>query len=529
MTAIDAGSRTATALDASGLRPLVTPRAAVATATATAAIADALPRLFITPRLAPAVERRQAWERRYRRRLALADSVIVLVSAALAAWIQIATIARVELADAPWQYGRVFIATVLIWWLMLAAFQTRARGIVGHGTHEYRRVAHATGMAFGVLAIGFVLLQSQGLRTQLLIALPVGTAGLLVGRWGARRWLSRQRQNGEFFSRALVIGTRRDVEYVIKSVRDDDRMGYRIVGVTLDGDDAKDLVVDGQTFRAMGTPDTAQMVAAQLSADAVIVASTPDGDHEYLKRLSWQLEGTASELVLSSPLADVAGPRMSLKPVEGLPLVQVQIPTFEGGRYMLKRAVDIVLAAGALLFIGLLAPWIALAIKLDSPGPVFFRQTRVGRDGHEFRMVKFRSMCNDAEERRGELMDRNEGSGPLFKMRSDPRVTRVGSLLRKYSLDELPQFWNVLVGDMSIVGPRPPLPSETRSYGGSTYRRLFIRPGITGPWQVGGRSSLSWDESLRLDLRYVENWSLTQDLLIMARTGREMIRPTAAY
>lgn len=499
------------------------------TPTSAPVLADAVPRLFITPRLAPAVERRQAWERRYRHRLILADTLTVLCAAGAAAWIQIATIARVDLADAPWQYGRVFLATVLIWWLMLALFQTRAPGLIGHGTQEYRRVAHATGMAFGILAIGFVLLQSQGLRTQLLIALPVGTAGLLLGRWVARRWLSRQRQNGQFVSRALVVGTRRDVEYVVKSVNDDDRMGYRIVGVTLDGDDADELVVGDQRFDAIGTPDTAQMVAAQLSADAVIVASTPDSDPEYLKRLSWDLEGTASELVLSSPLADVAGPRMSLKPVEGLPLIQVQLPTFEGGRYMLKRAVDIALAAGALLVVGLLTPIIALAIKLDSPGKVFFRQTRVGRDGEEFQMVKFRSMCSDAEERRGELIDRNEGSGPLFKMRADPRVTRVGALLRKYSLDELPQFWNVLVGDMSIVGPRPPLPSETRSYGGSTYRRLFIRPGITGPWQVGGRSALTWEESLRLDLRYVENWSLTGDLLIMARTGREMIRPSAAY
>jgi exopolysaccharide biosynthesis polyprenyl glycosylphosphotransferase len=491
-------------------------------------IAGDVPRTLITPRITPALGQRLEWQRRYRARLALSDAVVVLSSAGIAAWIQIDNVARVDLAEAPWLYGRVFVATVVIWSLMLVFFQTRDARVIGQGTTEYRRVAHATGLAFGILAIGFVLLQSQGIRMQLLVALPLGMAGMLIGRWTCRQWLIRQRRIGEFVSRAIVVGKREDVEYVVRSVHQDSLVGYHIVGVTLTDGTEESFTVGDRSFTSVGTADTAAAVASQLRADAVIIASMPS-DSDYLKRLSWQLEGTASELVLSSPLVDVAGPRMTLRPVEGLPLIQVQIPTFEGSRYVLKRAVDIVLALGALTVVGLITPVIALAIKLDSPGTVFFRQTRVGRDGAEFQMVKFRSMCSDAEERRSELIDRNEGSGPLFKMRSDPRVTKVGALLRKYSLDELPQFWNVLMGDMSIVGPRPPLPSETLSYGSSTYRRLFIRPGITGPWQVGGRSALTWEESLRLDLRYVENWSLTEDLLIMARTGREMIRPSAAY
>lgn len=490
---------------------------------------DALPRTVVTPRVAPAVARRQLWQRAYRLRLQLTDTVVVLLVSGLAAWLQITLLAQVELMDAPWTYGRVFLITATIWLLALAAFQTRDSRIVGHGATEYRRVAHATALAFGFLAIGFVVLQSQGLRTQLLVALPLGIPALLVGRWLARRWLVRQRAEGEYLSRAIVVGRRRDVEYVIQSVHGGGAHGYDIVGVSLDGGDESELSIDGQRFPAMGNAYSAAIVAAQLGADAVIVASTPETDGEYLKRLSWQLEGTAAELVLSSPLADVVGPRLSLKPVDGLPLIQVEIPTFTGGRYVLKRAMDIAVSAVALVVVAVVYPFVAIAIKLDSPGPVFFRQERVGRDGRTFSMVKFRSMGVDAEARRAELEAQNEGAGPLFKLKADPRVTRVGAFLRKYSLDELPQFWNVFRGDMSVVGPRPPLMKEVTAYDGTVYRRLYIKPGITGPWQVGGRSNLSWEESVRLDLRYVENWSVTSDLMMIWQTVAVMLKPEGAY
>ena len=505
--------------------------AAVPIAAAAGAIA-ALPRTAFTPHIAPAVEHRQHWQRHYRIRLLLIDLTVVLLAVGTAAWIQIASIAQVnivDLRDSPWQYFRVLVITCIIWLISLAACQTRDNKVIGHGTVEYRRVAQATALAFGVLAIGFAILQSQGIRTQLLIGVPVGIPALIVGRWLARRWLVRQRLVGEYVSRAVVVGKRRDVEYVVNTVSGSGLAGYRVVGVTLTDKTTSSIVAGGQRIRAYGTPDTVSQVAARLGADAVIVASMRRGDHDYLKRLAWQLEGTAAELVLSSPLVDVAGPRMSLKPVEGLPLIQVEIPTFEGGRYALKRAMDVAIAVLALIGIGLLWPLIALAIKLDDKGPVFFRQERVGRDGRTFRMMKFRSMGIDAEQRKAELESRNEGAGPLFKLKSDPRVTRVGAFLRKYSLDELPQFWNVLIGDMSAVGPRPPLPSEITAYDGTVYRRLYIKPGITGLWQVSGRSDLSWEESVRLDLRYVENWSATSDLVIMWRTAQVMIAPKGAY
>lgn len=492
-------------------------------------LADVLPRTLIKPRVSDAIEQRNAWQRRYRHRVAISDTAVILASAGLAAWVQIDFVAEVSLAEAPWQYGRVFVLTVSIWLIMMAAFQTRSRQLIGSGAKEYRRVVHATGMAFGALAIGFVVLQSQGMRTQLLIALPLGTALLIIGRWHARRWLVRQRMAGESVSRALVVGHREDVEYVVQSVHGKGMLGYHVVGVSLDDDDVSSLTVGGDVFRAVGTPGQAHVTAARLSADAVIIASTPEGDRDYLKRMSWQLEGTAAELVISSPIADVAGPRMSLNPIEGLPLVHVEIPTFEGGRYLLKRAMDVVLASLALIVIALLTPLVALAIKMEGPGSIFFHQERVGLDGHVFRMLKFRSMRTDAERTKHHIAHQNELDGPMFKMKHDPRITRVGAILRKYSIDELPQFWNVLIGDMSIVGPRPPLPTEVTSYDGTVYRRLYIKPGITGLWQISGRSDLDWEETVRLDLRYVENWSVIGDLTILWRTVGTVLKADGAY
>jgi exopolysaccharide biosynthesis polyprenyl glycosylphosphotransferase len=207
----------------------------------------------------------------------------------------------------------------------------------------------------------------------------------------------------------------------------------------------------------------------------------------------------------------------------------VDIPQYSGAKHVLKRVVDVVMALGALLALSPLLLVLAVIVRLDSPGPVLFRQDRVGKDGHPFGMFKFRSMVVDAEARLAALDQRNEGAGVLFKLRDDPRVTRCGRWMRKYSLDELPQLWNVVLGDMSMVGPRPPLDREVNGYERHTHRRLLIKPGITGLWQINGRSDLAWDEAVRLDLYYVENWSIAGDLLILWRTFRAVIKPSGAY
>ncbi|MGM1017109.1 MAG: sugar transferase [Actinomycetota bacterium] len=484
----------------------------------------AVPRTVVTPRISPTLEHRQLWERRYRMRLRATDAVIIAVVEGLTALFQLVILGTP--ADIVLRTAALLL---VVWYLMLGALSTRSAAIFGSGANEYRRVAHASGLAFGLLAIATVLLGWTGLRPQLLIALPVGTLGLLLARWTWRRWLQRQRLRGAYASRTLVVGAGNDVEYVINSLQTSGENGYHVIGATLLDSDATGLELGETRYPVVGNINTVAIAAAELGADTIIVASRPEGDADFVKQLAWQLEGTAAELVLSSRLTDVAGPRISLRQVEGLPLIQVKIPTYEGGRHLLKRALDIAVAVTALIPIGLITPFLALAIAADSRGPIFFFQERVGRDGRLFKMVKFRSMKTNAEQELAKLKEQNQGAGLLFKMKDDPRVTRVGRILRKLSLDELPQFWNVLIGDMSVVGPRPPLPSEVTAYDGSVYRRLYIKPGITGLWQVSGRSDLSWDESVRLDLRYVENWSVMSDLQIMWRTAKVMVQPSGAY
>ena len=486
-------------------------------------VTRAVSRPAIAPRVSATLERRRQWERRYRMRLRITDAVVILFAVGVTAAIQMVVGAAGEEAL------RDGILLGALWYLTLSALHTRDAALFRASAAEYRSVAHASGLAFGMIAMIGVLLAWQHLQFVLLVGLPVGLLALLITRWAWRNWLGAQRVHGRFTSRTLVVGDKDDVEYVVRTLHPIGASGYQVVGATLLDGNARDVEIDGARFPVLGNVNTVASVATELGADTIIVASRPDGDPEFIKKLSWQLEGTASELVLSSRLTDVAGPRISFAPVEGLPLIQVQIPAYEGGRHLLKRALDVTVATLALIPIGLVSLVLVPLIKLDSPGPALFFQDRVGRDGRRFKIVKFRSMKTDAEQQLAALKEQNEGAGLLFKMKDDPRVTRVGRVLRKLSLDELPQFWNVLTGDMSVVGPRPPLPSEVTAYDGTVFRRLYIKPGITGLWQVSGRSDLSWDESVRLDLRYVENWSVMNDLQIMWRTAKVMVRPSGAY
>ena len=473
----------------------------------------------VSPRRLPSLELRRQRERRYARRLRVTDTLIAAIAASAAG------VVSTRLGEAPSVVIPITTATLVVWLAGLALFGSREPRVMGAGSSEYKRVANATGVAFGLLAVGFEIAQWDGLRMQMIIALPAGVLALLVARWRWRAWLRMRRRLGEYASATLIAGKRRDVDYVMRQLALADN-GYSVIALALSDDDvASD---PGRVF-AVRTADDIARVAREVGADTLVVASVPDDDPDFSRSLAWQLEGTAAELIMSSRLADVAGPRISLSPIEGLPLIHVKIPVFEGAAHTLKRLLDLVVSTAACAVVALVTPVIALAIRLDSPGPVFFRQQRVGRDGREFTMLKFRSMTDAAEQELAELLPSNDGAGPLFKLRSDPRVTRVGRFLRRYSLDELPQFFNVLRGDMSISGPRPPLPSEVRNYEGRVFRRLYIKPGITGLWQVSGRSDLSWEDSVALDLRYVENWSVTLDLMIMWRTVKVMLRPVGAY
>jgi exopolysaccharide biosynthesis polyprenyl glycosylphosphotransferase len=495
----------------------------------TVAVATPVPRVRVEtttasmPRVSATLEHRLHWERAHRVRLGLTDAAVLAIASGVATGIQL------HLGEPPVDVVTRAALLAGVWFATLLAMRTSLTALFGSSTAEYRGIAHASGLAIGMMAVLALLLGWDSMRLTVLITLPTGLLGLLMSRWSWRRWLSNQRRHGRFTSRTLVVGNRDEVEYAVRALEPIGTTGYQIVGATLLDGNAREMDLGRATVPVLGNLTSVAQVAADLKADTIVVAGRPERDPDFIKRLGWELEGTASELVLCDRLADVAGPRLSFTPIDGLPMIKVQIPTYEGAKHILKRALDIVVSAIALVPIILITPILALLIKLDSPGPVFFFQERVGRDGKPFQIVKFRSMHADAEQRLAALKAVNEGSGLLFKMKNDPRITRVGRVLRKLSFDELPQFWNVLAGEMSVVGPRPPLPSEVSDYDGTVSRRLYIKPGITGLWQVSGRSDLDWDESIRLDLRYVENWSVITDLQIMWRTARVMIAPKGAY
>ena len=278
-----------------------------------------------------------------------------------------------------------------------------------------------------------------------------------------------------------------------------------------------------------GNLDDITAAVKAFNADTVAVTACPEMDGIRLRSLAWELEKTGTDLCVSPALLDVAGPRTTVRPTAGLTLLHVDHPQLSGFRLVLKGLFDRCAAGAALVMLAPLMTILASAVWLHDRGPALFTQVRVGKDGHAFRIYKFRTMVVDAEQRRMELLDSNDSDGVLFKLRRDPRVTPVGARLRRWSIDELPQLFNVFLGHMSLVGPRPALPDEADKYAEHVRRRLVVKPGLTGLWQVSGRSDLSWEESVRLDLRYVENWSFALDLQIMWKTISVLVRGSGAY
>ncbi|AWB96292.1 polyprenyl glycosylphosphotransferase [Agromyces badenianii] len=468
-----------------------------------------------------------AWDRRFRTRLVITDAIVVVASVVVS--LGAAIVFEPAATASPLAFGVIAAFTVATWLTFLAAAHTRDERVLGMGASEYRQVANSTALAFGLLALVFVITRVEFARSFVLVALPIGLLGILIDRWLWRKWLLRRRDRGDYLSRAIIAGSRREVEYVARQILERSGAGYHVVGAAIDAPGQSFIDAGGERVPIVAGLDEVAQSARDLGADAVILAGLTRDEDDYVRRLSWQLEGTRADLVLSSRLTDVAGPRIHFRPIDGLPLIQVEIPQFDGGKHALKRGFDIFASALGLLAIAPVLIGIALAIRLDGPGSILYTQERVGRDGKTFKLMKFRSMIPDADRVRAELLERNEASGLLFKLKDDPRVTRTGRFLRKHSLDELPQLWNVLRGDMSMVGPRPPLAEEVNGYAEHVHRRLLIKPGLTGLWQVSGRSDLDWDESVRLDLYYVENWSLTGDLMLIWRTVRVVVRPVGAY
>ena len=463
-----------------------------------------------------------AWERSYRALVVASDVAVVFLVHALAAFAD-----TVGLPGSPPVQN---VVTALLVLLSIAARRAWNRRVLGEGAEEFRRLG--IGMCTAAVVLALAGSAFEGLRTwpSVFVFIPLSAACALVGRYLSRRLLHRARHHGTCLLPVIVAGAPDSVGDLIRRTREQPYVGWRV--------EAACLVPSAEGRPGTGEIDGVPVVGGleglgervrRAGYRVVAVTSAPYWTPERLQRLAWELEGSSAELTVAPVLMEVGGPRLQVSGVLGMPMLRVKPPVFTGGHRVIKEVVDRLLSLLGLVVAAPLMLAIAVAIKIGDGGPVLYSQSRVSRDGRLFRMWKFRTMRVGADAERAALAGLDGGSGPLFKVRGDPRITGVGGLLRRFSLDELPQLLNVLGGTMSLVGPRPPLPEETRSYGSVVRRRLLVKPGMTGLWQVSGRSDLSWEDSVRLDLRYVEDWSLALDMAILWKTARAVVGGRGAY
>jgi exopolysaccharide biosynthesis polyprenyl glycosylphosphotransferase len=475
------------------------------------------------------VRRQQVgWARRYTASILVADFALSAVGALCAYLLRFHAAGGASKSDSL----RYAIATLLFPVLFVGAVAScRAyeRRFVGAGSEEYRRVFDGAARLAAVVALVAIGLQLAPARGYLVIAFPLAVVLVLAGRYIGRRILEAARRKGRCQERVIVLGRERSVAELIREVRRDPRAGFRVVGACLD----TPLPRDGKQVEGVpvyGGPRDVIAAIRETQADTVAITAYSDWDTAEVRRLGWQLEGSDVSMLVAPRITDVAGPRIHVRPVAGLPLLHVEEPELDGGRRLAKALLDRTVAAVLLLLFSPVMIAVSIAVWVTSPGPAIFRQKRVGTRGSLFTLWKFRTMFVDAEARLAELTTENtHGEGPLFKIHDDPRITPLGKWLRRFSVDELPQLVQVLTGKMSLVGPRPPLPSEVQRYEKSVHRRLLVKPGITGLWQISGRSDLSWADTIRLDLQYVENWSLALDLSILWRTVAAVLAKRGAY
>ncbi|MCU1459936.1 MAG: putative undecaprenyl-phosphate glycosylphosphotransferase [Acidimicrobiales bacterium] len=391
---------------------------------------------------------------------------------------------------------------------------------------EFRRLIHAVGTSVAAIAVVAFALQLYVARGWLVLTFVTTMVAVLAEREVARRLFALMRRRGMLLRPVVIAGGNAEGLALCELLMSEPSLGYRVVGFVDDHASRGTYLYDHRPVLG-GIDDT--LDAVRVSGASSVILATTAVDLESSNRLARQLTDAGVHVEMSSTLRDIDAARLTVRPLGRYPIVYVEPVRRRGWRPVAKRTFDLVVSA-AVLVAGLpVLLACAIAVKLDSPGPVLFRQERVGRGGKTFRILKFRTMVRDAELGVIELRDRNEAAGPLFKLHDDPRVTRTGALLRKFSVDELPQFFNVLRGEMSIVGPRPALASEMRGWTPALHARLQVTPGITGMWQVRGRSNATFEEYTRLDLYYVDNWSLWTDLAIVAKTVPTVLLRRGAY
>ncbi|MVU77324.1 exopolysaccharide biosynthesis polyprenyl glycosylphosphotransferase [Nocardia sp. ET3-3] len=478
---------------------------------------------------------RERWQTEYGRRVRVCEALVLVATIGAAQLIRFGGIDDNDQmaawsGDASIGYSIISVLLALSWFGFLVAGNAASPGALGTGLEEYRQLTSATLRLFGLIGIVSLLFRLDFARGYLAIALPFGLLGLLVNRMLWRRYAAAQRRSGRYRTAVLVLGGPDAAREMMTCFARDPAVGYSVVGVYSPYD--KEFGGESELPDVpilVGAETTVLDAVRQTGSDLVAISATEHLGARGINDLVWQLAPLGVGVVVTPGVVDVADQRMAIRPIGNLPLLHIAKPQYGRSRSFGRAVFDLTFAVSALLLVSPVMLIAAVAIKIDSRGPVFYRSERIGLDGVPFRMIKFRSMFPDADQRRAALESDNEGAGPLFKIREDPRVTPIGRILRRYSLDELPQFINVIRREMSVVGPRPPLPGEVERYDGKVRRRLLVKPGVTGLWQVSGRSDLSWDESVRLDLSYVENWSMVQDLLIIAKTITAVTRSDGAY
>ena len=470
------------------------------------------------------VERRAArrlstWSRDYLREVALADLACGVVGVFIAAQLRFGS-------NVTSMYLALSLALPVLWvaalWLA-GAYDVR---FIGTGSDEFRKVLNAGIGLTAAVAIFSYAINLELSRAYVVIALPSLTLFDMLARFALRKRLVRRRMHGKSMHRVVAVGHELAVADLVTELGRDRYHGLNVMGAC--------VVQPGELDELAGVPvygglDDITAAVKAFGADTVAVTACPEMNGIRLRGLAWELEKTGTDLCVSPALLDVAGPRTTIRPTAGLTLLHVDHPQLTGIRLVIKDLFDRCAAAAALVMLAPVMALLAVTIRLHDGGPALFSQVRIGKDGREFRIYKFRTMVVDAEKQQAELLTINDSDGVLFKLRKDPRVTAVGAYLRRWSMDELPQLFNVFLGDMSLVGPRPAVPDEVAKYADHVRRRLVVKPGLTGLWQVNGRSDLSWDESVRLDLRYAENWSFALDLQILWKTISALVKGAGAY
>lgn len=477
------------------------------------------------------------WQIIYSRIVKVSDLLVVTLSifAAQLLWLPWDSVLVLEPAAESDRipYAAVSAFIVLLWMLTLIFSRAYDTHVLALGDEEYSRVVRASGVTFMLVSAIAYWSKTELARGYVLIAIPVGMVLLVFCRWLSRRWLSSQWRKKRMRTSVVIIGEGVALETILRHLIKSPGTPYKVVGIC-DTDDPSRPLEKGsafdQDFLMLPYADDISEQLREMDAETLVIVPGPLSSPERIRQIGWLLDQSSQKMLLAPGLTDVAGPRIAIRPAAGMPLMQIDPAGPSRLSRLTKRTFDFLVSLTVTILLSPIILITALTIKLTDKGPVFYKQERIGFLGKPFLIWKFRSMRTNSDQLEAELIaQRDAGNEVLFKMKDDPRITPIGKFIRRFSIDELPQLFNVIGGSMSLIGPRPPLPREVKQYEDEVYRKFLVKPGITGLWQVSGRSNLSWDESVRMDLYYVENWSFIGDLRILWRTAKAVVDGDGAY